>query len=76
MATVTEQVKETLLGTTVEPQLSPQSKSEFDRYAQGKDENDEPFMSEDDFIRAIAPETEDYVGGFWRPTSKHFADSQ
>ncbi|MCJ1479019.1 mitochondrial aspartate-glutamate transporter agc1 [Lambiella insularis] len=59
MATVKEAVKESLLGTTTEPQLSQQSRSTFEKHAR-QDENGELYMAEDDFINAIAPEKEDY----------------
>ena len=60
MATVTEAVKESLLGSTEEPQLSHQARSNFVRHAQ-KDENGELFMNEENFINAVAPKQEDYV---------------
>ena len=60
MATVKEAVKESLLGTTVEPQLSQQARANFEKHARRGD-NGELFMSEDDFINAIAPESENYV---------------
>lgn len=60
MATVKAAVKESLLGTSVEPQLSQQARTTFLKHAR-QDENDELYMSEDDFINAIAPEKEDYV---------------
>lgn len=60
MATVKEAVKESLLGTTIEPQLSQQSRSTFEKYA-SQDEEGEMYMAEEDFINAIAPEKEDYV---------------
>ncbi|KAJ5653541.1 hypothetical protein N7490_000544 [Penicillium lividum] len=59
MSSVKEAVKETLVGSTEEPQLSHQARSNFLRHAQ-KDENGEPFMNEDDFINAVAPKQEDY----------------
>lgn len=60
MAIVTEAVKESLLGSTEEPQLSHQSRSNFVRHAQ-KDEHGELFMNEENFINAVAPKQEDYV---------------
>ena len=60
MAAAKEAVKESLLGTTIEPQLSSQARSTFEKYAR-KDDDDEKYMTEDDFIDAIAPTTEDYV---------------
>ena len=60
MSSVKETVKEKLVGSTEEPQLSQQARSNFFRHAQ-KDENGEWFMNEDDFINAVAPKQEDYV---------------
>jgi solute carrier family 25 aspartate/glutamate transporter 12/13 len=60
MSSVKETVKEKLVGSTEEPQLSHQARSNFLRHAQ-KDENGEPFMNEEDFINAVAPRQEDYV---------------
>ena len=60
MATVTEQVKESLVGTTVEPQLSHQARATFEKHAR-QDADGELFMNEDDFVNAIAPQNEDYV---------------
>ncbi|MCJ1322773.1 mitochondrial aspartate-glutamate transporter agc1 [Xylographa vitiligo] len=59
MATVKEAVKESLLGTTVEPQLSQQARANFEKHAR-RDDDGELFMNEDDFINAIAPESENY----------------
>lgn len=61
MATVTEKVKESLVGTEVEPQLSSQTRYYFTAHAVKDEEKDEYFMGEDQFIDAIAPEGEDYV---------------
>ena len=61
MATVKDQVKESLIGTTREPQLSFQTKATFDRHARRDEENGEPYMTVDDFVNAIAPKNEDYV---------------
>jgi len=60
-AAVAETVKETLMGTEDEPQLSNQSRMEFLRYAIKDPESGEFYMTEQQFIDAIAPETEDYV---------------
>ena len=61
MATVQEAVKESLLGTTREPQLSQQAKANFDKNSAIDDSNGERYMTEDDFVNAIAPTGEDYV---------------
>lgn len=60
MATVTEAVKGSLIGTTVEPQLSQQARATFFKHAR-QDADGQSYMTEEDFINAIAPETEDYV---------------
>lgn len=64
MATVTEKVKESLVGTEVEPQLSSQTRSYFTSHAKKDDEGEEYYMGEDEFVDAIAPEGEDYVSTF------------
>jgi len=61
MATVTEKVKESLVGTEVEPQLSSQTRSYFNSHAVKDEQKDEYFMGEDQFVDAIAPQGEDYV---------------
>lgn len=61
MATAKIAIKESLLGTTKEPELSTQSKATFNRHARQDDETQEPFMTQDDFVNAIAPPGEDYV---------------
>lgn len=60
MATVTEAIKESLIGTATEPQLSEGSRTEFLKHAH-KGEDDEYHMTEQEFINAIAPASEDYV---------------
>lgn len=60
MTSVKESFKEKLVGSTEEPQLSHQARSNFLRHAR-KDEYGELFMNEDDFINAVAPKQEDYV---------------
>jgi hypothetical protein len=61
MATVTEQVGEVLLGTTEEPQLSQLTRAAFMKHAQKDEESGQYFLTEDQFIDAVAPESEDYV---------------
>jgi solute carrier family 25 aspartate/glutamate transporter 12/13 len=58
---VKETLKEALLGTEDEPQLSQQTRMDFLKHAVKDEESDEYFMTEDRFIDAIAPEKEDYV---------------
>ena len=60
MATVTEKVKESLVGTTQPPNLSQESRAEFMKHAKQDDDGDW-YMTEGDFINAIAPPEEDYV---------------
>ena len=61
MATAKLAVKESLLGTTIEPELSQQTKATFDRNARQDDATGEYFMTEEDFVNAIAPASENYV---------------
>lgn len=63
MATVKEQVGEVLLGTTEGPQLSQLMRSTFMRHAQKDESTGEYYLSEDEFIEAVAPGSEDYVRG-------------
>ena len=64
MATVQTQVKESLLGTTREPELSTQTRQTFDRNAKKDEATGEFYMTEDEFVNAIAPDAEDYVSDF------------
>lgn len=66
MATIKEQVKESLLGSTQEPQLSQQSRTTFLKHAIKDEKTGEYYMTELEFINAIAPASEDYVS-FHRP---------
>ena len=61
MATVKTAVKESLLGATLEPEISSQSKATFDRNSRQDEETGEQYMSEEDFVNAVAPASEDYV---------------
>lgn len=56
-----ESVKESLVGTTLEPEFSAQTKARFDRYAQKDEETGEVYMTSEGFVDAIAPQNEDYV---------------
>ena len=58
-----EAVKESLVGTTREPELSSHTRATFDRNARKYDEEGELYMTEAEFVNAIAPETENYVSG-------------
>lgn len=62
MTSVKEAVKESLVGATVdEPNLSRQVKANFLRHARKDAETGELYMTEPDFVEAIAPKHEDYV---------------
>ena len=52
MATVVEAVKESLVGTEVEPQMSTQTKADFMQHAK-QDEDGQHYMNEDGFIDAV-----------------------
>jgi solute carrier family 25 aspartate/glutamate transporter 12/13 len=64
MAGVKQAVKASLVGTE-EPaesiQLSQQVKMNFTQYAHKDDETGDLYMTEEDFISAIAPKNQDYV---------------
>ena len=60
MATVKESIKESLIGTTQEPQLSQETRASFMKHAR-QGEDGELIMDESDFVNAIAPAGEDYV---------------
>ncbi|OQO08507.1 hypothetical protein B0A48_06377 [Cryoendolithus antarcticus] len=61
MASITEKVKESLVGgTDEEPNLSAQTKEFFYEHAIKDDESEEPYLGEKEFIDAIAPKGEDY----------------
>lgn len=74
MASVKEQVGEVLLGTSEEPQLSLVMRQTFLKHAK-KDDNGEPYLEEDNFVEAVAPESEDYVSGArWRETCREYTN--
>lgn len=64
MATAKLAVKESLLGTERESELSIQTKATFDRNARQDGPDGEFFIAEEDFINAIAPSSENYVSCF------------
>ena len=64
MATVTDQISEVLLGTTEEPQLSQETRANFMQHAVQDEATGEYYLSQEEFINAIAPEREDYVSAF------------
>lgn len=61
MATAKQAIKESLLGTTKEPELSQQTKATFDRNARQDEATGDLYMTEEDFVNAIAPANENYV---------------
>jgi solute carrier family 25 (mitochondrial aspartate/glutamate transporter), member 12/13 len=61
MATVTEKVTEALVGASTEPQLSDQNRLEFLKHAIKDEATSEYYMTEHEFVEAIAPAAEDYV---------------
>jgi solute carrier family 25 aspartate/glutamate transporter 12/13 len=63
MATVKEQVVESLIGVTVEPQVNKETRAAFMTHAT-KDDNGDYFLDESSFIEAIAPANEDYVSHY------------
>lgn len=60
MATVTEAVKEGLIGTTQPPDLTQEARARFMSKAQ-QDKDGEWVLNREDFIELIAPPDEDYV---------------
>ena len=63
MATIKDQVKESLLGSTSIPQLSQLWRSTFMKHAKKDDDTGEYYMGESEFVDAIAPPTENFVRG-------------
>ena len=61
MATAKQAIQESLLGTTREPELSQQTKATFDRNARQDEATGDLYMTEEDFVNAIAPANENYV---------------
>jgi solute carrier family 25 (mitochondrial aspartate/glutamate transporter), member 12/13 len=61
MATVTESVKESLLGSVKPENLTQDSRARFLAHAT-EEQDGEHYMTKDQFIDAIAPTEEDYVG--------------
>lgn len=50
-----------LLGTTEEPQLTQIARTAFLKCAKKDEETGDYYLDQEDFIDAIAPESEDYV---------------
>lgn len=62
MATVTEKVKESLVGyTDEEPSLTGETKDFFFQHAIKDEDSGEYYLTEKEFVEAIAPKGEDYV---------------
>ena len=61
MATAKQAVKESLIGTTREPELSQLTKAAFDRNARQDEATGDYYMTEEDFVNAVAPANESYV---------------
>ena len=61
MSTVKASLKESVLGAEKELGLSLQSKATFDKNARQDEATGESYMTEEDFVNAIAPESENYV---------------
>lgn len=57
---IKESLKETLLGKEAPEGVSQESRSRFIQHA-SLEEDDELYMTSDDFVNAIAPPEEDYV---------------
>jgi solute carrier family 25 aspartate/glutamate transporter 12/13 len=61
MATVTEKVSEALVGASTEPHLSEQDRLGFLKHAIKDESTGEYYMTEHEFVEAVAPVAEDYV---------------
>ena len=61
MSKVTEAVRQSLVGSSEQPQLSHQIKANFNHYARKDEQTGDLYMNQDDFINAVAPKQEDYV---------------
>lgn len=74
LTTAKEVVKESLLGSEIaeDIQLSAQSKATFEKNSRKDDSGTEDYMSEEDFINAIAPKDEDYVSKIILPIPASF----
>jgi len=75
MTTAMDAVKQSLLGTKLEPDVSLQSKATFEKHARSDDASGENYMSEEDFVNAIAPVSENYVSLGCTRNAKFFANN-
>ena len=77
MATAKQAIKESLLGTTSEPELSQLTKATFDRNARQDEATGEYYMTEEDFVNAIAPDNENYVSPRAKfPQSRNWSEEE
>ncbi|KAF2427361.1 mitochondrial carrier protein [Tothia fuscella] len=60
METVTVKVKDTLLGVESAPDVTEQNRMDFMKHAVKDEESGEFYMTENEFIEAVAPQGEDY----------------
>ena len=67
VAVVKEAVKDTLVGPDEPNQVSAQSKARFTSNAVKDAETGELYLGQEEFIKAIAPKSEDYVSRDARP---------
>lgn len=73
MSKVTAAVKATLVGTQEEElAVSQQIKTNFIQHARKDESSGELYMTEDEFIDAIAPKHQDYVSVYDRHVSMLF----
>lgn len=64
MADVKGAIKASLVGTSApEPPITKQIQSHFLQHARTDEKTGELYMTEEDFINAVAPKYEDYVSG-------------
>ena len=61
MATAKQAIKESFLGATTEPELSEQTRATFNRNARQDEATGDYYMTEEDFVDAVAPANENYV---------------
>lgn len=61
MSKVAGAVKASLMGSEEEPQLSQQIRARFMQHARKDPETGELYMTEKEFIDAVAPKDQDYV---------------
>lgn len=60
MATVTEAIKESLVGSEHPLMLTEEAKKTFDKHASHRTTEGEKYMTREDFVNAIAPPDQDY----------------